>query len=268
MATAITATDVKTKQDDKSPKKTEKLLAEGFTVKARMKNVEVSSTEWGGDKWVIYNLSSSYLLFRCLDLRKLAHWRNVRLGQHRSENSTIEGTFQLRWSTTPKETRLPGRCDTLALRRAVTHSQWAFFSSLGWNRQAGLPPLSSTIFWRSLRNYPSIRIFCQARSSWHAGAWWQQDFACHPATYHPSQKFVYFGIITYLWRAYYFTSRCTEHSKQKSNLHDAKSPSASCCLCRPRRRGARALLSPNFAHSEYLQVVELLVIFKKRLKMK
>lgn len=50
MATAITATDVKTKQDDKSPKKTEKLLAEGFTVKARMKNVEVSSTEWGGDK--------------------------------------------------------------------------------------------------------------------------------------------------------------------------------------------------------------------------
>lgn len=40
MATAI-ATDDKSKQTEKSPKKTEKLLAEGFTVKARMKNVEV-----------------------------------------------------------------------------------------------------------------------------------------------------------------------------------------------------------------------------------
>lgn len=42
MATAI-ATDDKSKQTEKSPKKTEKLLAEGFTVKARMKNAEVSN---------------------------------------------------------------------------------------------------------------------------------------------------------------------------------------------------------------------------------
>ena len=39
MATAITTTELKAKEI--SPKKTEKLLAEAFTIKARMKNVEV-----------------------------------------------------------------------------------------------------------------------------------------------------------------------------------------------------------------------------------
>lgn len=41
MATAITNTELKAKEI--SPKKTDKLLAEGFTVKARMKNAEVGN---------------------------------------------------------------------------------------------------------------------------------------------------------------------------------------------------------------------------------